>query len=111
MHKKLDSVSNIIEMTQSSGDAFFSVRVSPKASRAGVTGVHAGALKIAVTEPPDKGKANAAVIALLARALDIPKSRIAIQGPLTSRTKKIRVKGISVATLAKRVQDLLSSQK
>jgi uncharacterized protein (TIGR00251 family) len=45
------------------------VRVHPGARKNGVTGVHADALKIALTAPPVDGKANEALIAFLADAL------------------------------------------
>jgi uncharacterized protein len=40
---------------------------------------------------PDKGKANAAVIALLAKTLGLPKSSIAVTAGHTARLKTIRI--------------------
>ena len=88
-------------------DCILTVRVSPKASRSAITGLHAGALKIAVNAPPDKGKANAAVMRLLADTLHLPPSRIAIEGPQTSRTKKLRIAGISPGELARLLSPFL----
>ena len=53
-----------------------SVRLHPGARKNGVTGVHADALKIALTAPPVDGKANEALIAFLAEALRLPRARI-----------------------------------
>ena len=51
------------------------------------------ALKIAVTAPPDKGKANAAVAALLAKAFGVAKSSVAVVAGETDRRKVLRVSG------------------
>jgi uncharacterized protein (TIGR00251 family) len=72
-------------------------RVTPKASRTAIQGVmptaDGHALKIAVTAPADKGKANAAVCALLAGAFDIAKSNIIVTAGETDRRKVLRITG------------------
>jgi uncharacterized protein len=73
------------------------VRVHPGAKKNGVTGTHAGAVKIALTAPPVDGKANDALITFLAEALRLPRARIALVGGVTSRTKTIRITGKSAA--------------
>jgi uncharacterized protein (TIGR00251 family) len=77
-----------------------SVRVHPGARKNGVTGVHADALKIALTAPPADGKANEALIAFVADALRVPRARIVIVSGLTSRAKMIRITGKSAAEVA-----------
>jgi uncharacterized protein (TIGR00251 family) len=76
-------------------------RVSPKASRDAVMGVmptpDGQALKIAVTAPPDKGKANAAVVELLAKAFGVAKSSVAVIAGDTDRRKVLRISGDPVA--------------
>jgi uncharacterized protein len=73
------------------------VRVTPKASRNAIQGTMATpdglALKIAVTAPADKGKANAAVIALLAEAFGIAKRNIDLTAGETDRRKLLRISG------------------
>lgn len=62
------------------------VKVSPKAAHNAVLGWHDDMLKIAVTAAPERGKANAAVQAVLAGALRVPKSAITLlQGETHSR--------------------------
>jgi uncharacterized protein (TIGR00251 family) len=78
-------------VTRTADAVTFAVRVSPRAKTTSVLGVHADALKLAVTAPPDKGKANAAVTALLADALGLPKSAVAVIAGATSRTKRVRI--------------------
>jgi uncharacterized protein (TIGR00251 family) len=74
-----------------------SVRVHPGARRNAVTGVHAEALKIALTTPPVDGRANEALIAFVAEALHLPRARIVIATGATSRTKSLRITGRSAA--------------
>ena len=52
-------------------------------------------LRLRVTAVPDKGKANAAVIALLAKALGVPKSAIELAAGETARLKTLSIKGDS----------------
>lgn len=80
------------------GGSLLSVRVTPKSSRDQVTGLHADAagavsLAVKVTAPPDKGKANRAVIALLAQWARLPKSALAIVAGETGRLKTVLVAG------------------
>jgi uncharacterized protein (TIGR00251 family) len=73
------------------------VRVHPGARKNGVTGVHADAIKIALTTPPVDGKANEALIAFLAETLRLPRARIAIVSGMMSRSKTVRITGKSAA--------------
>jgi uncharacterized protein len=77
-----------------------SVRLHPGARKNGVTGVHAGAVKISLTAPPVDGKANEAVIAFLADALHLPRARVALVAGATSRAKMVRITGKSAAEVA-----------
>jgi len=54
------------------------VKVIPGASREGVAGWVGDRLKLRVTAPPEKGRANAAVVDLLAAALGVPRARVRI---------------------------------
>jgi hypothetical protein len=54
------------------------LRVRPGGRRNAIVGVHGGALKITVTAAPERGKANEAVVELLARALGVPPSHVEI---------------------------------
>ena len=75
------------------GDVVFWVFVQPGATRAGVVGVHIDAVRIKVTAPADRGKANDAVCALLATTLGVPRSAVRIELGQTSRRKRVRVVG------------------
>lgn len=74
------------------------MRVSPNASRAAIDGVATDAdgaqfLKIAVTVPPENGKANEAVIALLAKTFRLAKSSMRITGGASARRKTLLIAG------------------
>ena len=73
------------------------VRVHPGARKNGVTGVHAGAVKISLTTPPTDGRANEALIALLAELLQVPRGRISLVSGATNRSKMLRITGKSAA--------------
>lgn len=64
----------------------FALRVTPKAARNRIVEVD-GALRVYVTSVPEDGKANAAVVNLLAKALGVPKSRLTLLRGHTSRCK------------------------
>lgn len=78
--------------------ALVSLRVTPNAGRDAIEGNETRAdgtvvLKIRVSAVPDRGRANAAVIALLAKALGRPKSALALTRGETARDKVILVSG------------------
>jgi uncharacterized protein (TIGR00251 family) len=88
-----------LELREAGGAVRFAVRVTPRASRAAITGVHAGALKVSLTAPPVEGAANAALIELLADALDVPKRAVRIEHGDHNRQKTISIEGITAAQL------------
>jgi uncharacterized protein (TIGR00251 family) len=77
------------------------VIVQPRASRSGVVGVHGDRLKIAVTAPPVDGEANAAVIAVVAAALGVPKRDVAVVRGATGRRKTLRIAGVDPGAVEK----------
>ena len=80
------------------------VRVTPNAGRDAIAGVEqrddgSAVLRLRVTAVPDKGKANAAVMALVARALGVPKSAVTVTSGDTARLKTLAVAGDGAALL------------
>jgi len=69
------------------------VRAQPGASRERIVGVHGDALKIAVSAPPERGRANQHIAAVLASALDVPTRAITLLSGATSRDKRFAVDG------------------
>ena len=76
----------------------FAVRLTPRGGCDRIEGwmqdqagrVH---LKVRVSAPPDEGRANAALIELLAKTLGVPKSRVAITKGQTARNKILEIEG------------------
>jgi len=87
-------------------DALLAVRLTPRARRdeiVGVTGTVDGrsALAVRVAAPPVEGAANKALLALLARTLDLPKSAVSLESGDASRLKRIRLAGTGAEALAR----------
>jgi uncharacterized protein len=81
------------------------IRLQPRARRAAIEGIVTEAdgrvaLKVAVTAPPEDGKANAALVALLGKAWKLPKSAFEIVGGATDRRKTLLLRGDSASLLA-----------
>ena len=70
------------------------MRVVPRAGRSGVAGLRDGALLVRLAAAPVDGAANAELIDVLARALDVPKRSIEIDAGDRSRSKRVRVDGM-----------------
>jgi uncharacterized protein (TIGR00251 family) len=81
-------------MTERAGGVRFSVRARPNASRSAILGVREGSLDVALTSPPADGAANAELIKLVARALEVRRSDVVIVGGASSRSKLLEVHGV-----------------
>lgn len=82
-----------------SRDDAIDVRVTPRAGRSGIAGVRDGAILVRLAAAPVEGAANAELIDLIARAIHIPKRDVTIVSGERSRSKRVRVAGMSRAQL------------
>lgn len=80
-----------------------SVKVIPKSSRNGIGGWMGEVLKINVTAPPERGKANDAVEAVLAEALGLSRKQVRLVSGLTSARKVVEIDGLEPADLLERL--------
>lgn len=85
------------------GGTLLDVRVIPRAPRSVVAGVRDGALLVRLAAPPVDGEANAALIALLAHALDLPGRDLAVVAGGRSRRKRVKISGMRPADVAARL--------
>jgi hypothetical protein len=80
-----------------------SVKAVPRAARDEIVGWLDGALKIRVVAPPQDGRANAALEALLAATLHLRKSAVRVVGGHGSARKRVEIDGIERAELERRL--------
>jgi uncharacterized protein (TIGR00251 family) len=83
------------------------LRVTPRASKNAIDGVREGRLVVKVTAPPVDAAANAAVVALLADALDVPKRQIAIVIGASGRSKTVEIVGVPADAIRARLSAIL----
>jgi uncharacterized protein (TIGR00251 family) len=73
----------------------FAVKIHPRAKKNKISGELGDALKLSLTAPPVKGRANEACIEVLARLLKVSRSSVTIASGHTNRYKVIRVAGVT----------------
>ena len=79
------------------------VRAHPGARRNEIRGVQDGMLKVSVTQSPEKGKADKALVELLSKKLGLKKSQIELIAGESSHQKRFLIRGISTERLAERI--------
>ena len=84
------------------------LRVSPGAGRSAVVGRHGDAWKLRIAAAPERGRANASVVRLLATSLEIGRPDVRIVSGAVSRDKVVEIVGL---TLEEAEQRLASAQK
>jgi uncharacterized protein (TIGR00251 family) len=77
------------------GGCELAIRVVTRAARAGIAGVRAEAVLVRLNAAPVDGAANAELVETLARALDVPRRAVRITAGATSRTKRVRIEGVT----------------
>jgi uncharacterized protein (TIGR00251 family) len=82
-----------------------SVKAKPNARREGILGIVTEQLVVAVRTPPERGKANEAIVEILSEWLDIPKRSLEIRSGSSSRDKRVSVRGIDENALRARIED------
>ena len=91
--------------SQPPSSATIKVRVQPKASKNEVLGYQGDTLRLRVTAPPEGGKANEAVISLLAEVLGVAKSQISILQGYASRNKLVAVASLTPEEVRRRLEE------
>jgi uncharacterized protein (TIGR00251 family) len=97
----------VIAPTPHAEGAVLPVRAQPNARKNTVVGEQAGALKVAVTAPPEDGRANEAIAEVLREWLGLRRSELALVSGPTSRDKRFLVRGLTPAELAARITERL----
>lgn len=88
------------------GAVVLHVKALPGSKRDEMRGVDGGALKVAVTAPPEKGKANKALLAVLAEFLGVSRRDVTIISGETSRDKRVEVAGVTAVQVEEKLAQL-----
>lgn len=83
----------MIHLSQTDHGVTIPVYVTPGSSTEKLSGERDGALKAYVNASPEKGKANKAVLKLLAKTFGVPKSSVRLVAGEKSRSKSVLIQG------------------
>ena len=98
----------MFKITKTNTGATFRVRIQPRASKNEIVEMQEDALKVRISAPPVKGKANRALIGFLAKELGVKKSEIEIASGQTSKIKTIHIVGEGTEKLRELIDGPLS---
>jgi uncharacterized protein (TIGR00251 family) len=87
------------------------LRVAPGAPRTAVVGRHGEAWKVRVSAPAESGRANEAVVRLLADTLDIPRTAVALVSGHTARDKIVELAGVEPALIEQRLSSAAGKER
>ena len=79
------------------------VRLTPRGGRDAVAGFRDGILHLRVAAPPVDGAANKALLELVARSLDVPRTSVRLVAGATARIKTLEVDGLAESDIASRL--------
>jgi hypothetical protein len=99
----------MIAITEHAEGCVLPVRAQPGARKAGILGEQAGALKVAVTAPPEDGRANKALAEALREALAVKRSQVELLSGATGRNKRFLIRGLAKEELQARLAVILKS--
>jgi uncharacterized protein YggU (UPF0235/DUF167 family) len=89
----------VIELEPHASGVILPVRAQPGARRDEIRGEQDGALKVAVTQAPERGKANEAIALVLARFLNVRRSQLELLSGGTAKRKRYLVHGARLADI------------
>jgi uncharacterized protein (TIGR00251 family) len=89
----------MIDLVEHPRGVILSVRAHAASRKNAILGERDGMLRVAVTAAPEKGKANKAIVDVLSKALDVPKSSIELVAGEISPQKRFLIAGVSVDDL------------
>lgn len=92
-----------LALREQGGALQFGVKVVPGASRDRIVGLYGDALKVQVSAPPEGGKANARLVAVLSAALGVPERAVAVVAGASNPRKTVAVVGLTASVLRERL--------
>jgi uncharacterized protein (TIGR00251 family) len=87
------------------------LRVSPGAARAGIVGRHGDAWKVRVAAPPEGGRANEAVVRLLADTLSVPREAVTLIAGHGARDKVVKLAGLGPSQIERRLSSAAGRER
>jgi uncharacterized protein (TIGR00251 family) len=99
----------MIALTEHAEGCVLPVRAQPGARKTAILGEQAGALKVAVTAPPEDGRANQALVETLRDALGLKRSQVELLSGAKSKQKTFLLRGLKPAELHTRLTALLGA--
>lgn len=96
-------MSNPVWLRETANGVEITLYVQPGAKKTEVAGEFDGALKLRILAPPVEGKANAAVLAFIAKQCGVSKSRVSLVAGELNRHKRILIQGVNAADVAQQL--------
>jgi len=93
----------VIDLKLHAEGVILPVRAQPNARRPGLQGERNGALKVAVTAPPEDGRANEALVEVLRETLGVRRGQIELLSGQTARDKKFLIRGLTADEVRERI--------
>jgi len=84
-----------------------SVRVQPRSSKSGIAGMYGEQIRICLKSAPVDNAANKECCELLAKALGVPRSSVSVMNGASSRSKVLKVEGMTIAAARASLDPLL----
>jgi uncharacterized protein (TIGR00251 family) len=107
----LYSTGVIDDCFESSGDdeVVLRVHVQPGSGRSAMVGKHGNALKVRVAAPPVGGRANEALLALVAQTLGLKGEQVTLLSGESSRTKRVKITGLDADGVRQLLDDAVAA--
>jgi uncharacterized protein (TIGR00251 family) len=93
------------------GTAVIRLHVQPGAGKTAVVGRHGDAVKVRVAAPPEGGRANDAVVALVAASFDVKLAAVTLLSGESSRAKRVQIEGIAEAEVERLLELAMEDAK
>ena len=100
----------VVDITQHEQGAILPVKAQPGSRRSEIRGEQDGMLKVCVTQVAEKGKANKAIIALVAKLLKLKKSQIELVSGDTASRKQLLIRDIGADSLKQLVRPFVEAE-
>ncbi|UWX57249.1 DUF167 domain-containing protein [Chlorobaculum sp. MV4-Y] len=86
------------------------VRVQPRSSKSGIAGMYGEQIKICLKSAPVENAANKECCELLAKALGVPRSSVSVMNGASSRSKVLKVEGVTPADVREALSSVLGDE-